>query len=118
MPKRKVPLTKSGKPDKRYAKSTGSKSKATGKSPSKRLKARRTEPQKPGYSANPITYYVVKIATHNDEVGYLVSYSKSARYDTDINKALKLNKTAADTVAYMLKAMRPIGIKWVEVVKK
>jgi len=53
MAQRKIKLRKDGKPDKRYVKSTRSKSKATGKTPSKRLQKRRAKPIKDGYTANP-----------------------------------------------------------------
>jgi hypothetical protein len=53
MTKRNVPLTKAGKPDKRYVPNTRSKSKTTRRAPSKRTVRRRTKRQIPGYSANP-----------------------------------------------------------------
>lgn len=78
--KRKVPMTKAGKPDKRYVKSVNAKSKVTGKAPSKRTKSRRAKPQLKGYSANPVKRYYTVFAVKN---GDIIAYWDGATFDTD-----------------------------------
>lgn len=93
--KRRVPLTKSGKPDKRFAPSTKSRSKTTGKPPVKRTQKRRAKPQRKGYSANPRGGYILKVT------GF-----KTAGYWTGSN--WNTNKTLARVYSTIATAKRAL----------
>lgn len=89
---RKIPTTKAGKPDKRYVKTDGAASKATGKKPTKRLQKRRAKPQVKGYSANPsksVFLVVVKHPRTEKVLGYLSKFDAKNRavWDDEITKA-------------------------------
>ena len=117
MSARKVPLTKSGKPDKRYTKSVNSKSKATGKKPSKRLKTRRSKPQIKGYSANPVNDQWV-ICVVDNRSNKVIGYYDGLDFDTNAAKgAMFSSKKYADVVANRLKDKIPKSYT-VTVVKK
>lgn len=107
--KRKVPLTKAGKPDKRYVKSVGAKSKATGKAPTKRTQKRRAKPQIKGYSSNPVAKKnPVNYAVWVSEYGkrwYFVSEKNSVSsgyVDDDIKNASIFSKCGAEKIAKSL----------------
>lgn len=59
--------------------------------------------------------YVVRVTTTKGAVGY---YTGGAGFDDDMSKAVKGTKRVMDNYAALVFAMRPAGIKSVEVVKK
>lgn len=65
--------------------------------------------------AAPKDDYVVKVVTTKGKVGY---YAGASGFDDDIGKAVKGAKRVMDNYAALVFAMRPAGIKSVEVVKK
>jgi len=103
--KRKVPTTKAGKPDKRYVKSVGAKSKATGKAPTKRTQKRRAKPQLGGYSANPVTDYVIYTVESGVKYYYTHFSARSGMpsFDSTLSKARTFAKKtdAEDTLQHI-----------------
>lgn len=93
------------------------KSRATGKTPSKRLKARRAKNTAPGYYPNPTVRkpqkYVVKVVTFKGQVGYL---TPSGGLDTEHAKASKLSKASAETKAHEVFGKHRRHLHTVEVV--
>jgi hypothetical protein len=63
-----VPLTKAGKPDKRFVTATKATSKVTKKAPTKRTQKRRAKPRVAGYSANPVSWFMV-LKSGNKRIG-------------------------------------------------
>lgn len=117
--KRKVPLTKAGKPDKRFVTSTHARSKATKKAPTKRTVRRRSKPQVKGYSANPPADHYVKVITKKNVTGYFTGTGKmGAEFDTEFNKAKKLSRYVADIVADLVRSKYGKNVKEIRVVKK
>lgn len=119
MAARKVPLTKSGKPDKRFVKTTGAKSKRTKKTPSKRLVKRRAKKQVKGYSANPVTDHVIKIVAKNGVTGFFGGQTaRGAQVVKSAAKAKKLSKAAASEVAKVLRSVYAKTVREVRAIKK
>ena len=114
--KRDVPLTKAGKPDKRYAKSVKAKTK-TGATPNKRTQKRRTKRQIKGYSANPKApaKYVVKVVTRVGSVGY---YRADGHFDTDIKNAFETDRDSAEMIVARIARELPKYIARADIVKK
>jgi len=108
---KKIPLTKAGKPDKRYTKSLGSLSKATGQAPSKHLKARRAKPVKPGYFPNPVNEkYTVHVVTAT-RIGYVAGFGKKGLiFDDDMRNALTLSKEKAAMIKKMGEAFHGVRL--------
>lgn len=110
----KVPLTKAGKPDKRFTKSIGAPSRTTKKAPSKRLKARRAKPKVAGYSANPVSrppVYVV-VVTVEGRVLFLSSIKRAGAatlpfvFDDLPNKAMPFSpRSSAQAIATLVSHM-------------
>lgn len=86
--KRKVPMTKAGKPDKRHVKSVNAKSKA----PTKRTKKRRAKPQLKGYSANPAPNigkgFIIGITDESKKGSPVIGYFTGEGFDDNHHKAM------------------------------
>lgn len=100
------------------------KSRATGKTPSKRLKKRRASNTKKGYYPNPTTakktVYLVKVETTLGEHGYLKSWPKSGpKFDTLVSNAYEYDKKSdAEMIANILASGVCKGVRRVGAVKK
>lgn len=119
MAARKVPLTKSGKPDKRFVKTTGAKSKRTKRAPTKRLVKRRAKKQVAGYSANPVADHVIKIVAKNGVTGFFGGQTaRGAKVANSAAKAKRFSRPAALEVAKILRSVYAKTVREVRAIKK
>lgn len=93
---KKTPLTKAGKPDKRYVKAIKSPSKTTKKAPTKRTVKRRTKNTKKGYYPNPIGKTAIfGVGVTINGVNAFLSKLSPVRFNDDITKAHQTTQAGA-----------------------